>query len=255
MLRHIKRYIDRIASPNGHGLASVADPETRKLLSHIRASKLTYLSDRKLASLANTCEAIEEAALPGTFIEAGCALGGSAILIATLKSPERPFSIYDVFGMIPPPTQDDTKDVHDRYRTILEGKSVGIDGDKYCGYQENLYDVVQGNLRRFGIEPEARSVRLVKGLVQETMQIDGPVAFAHVDVDWYEPVLTCLHRIFPRLVEGGSIILDDYHDWGGCRKATDEYLRGITGEFVLDDAAGSMKITRVATQAEVRLRH
>ena len=255
MLRHIKRYISRIASPNGHGLSSITDPETRKLLSHIRASKLTYLSDKKLASLTNTCEAIEESGLPGIFIEAGCALGGSAILIATLKNPQRPFSIYDVFGMIPPPTKEDTKDVHDRYRAILEGKSIGIDGDKYYGYQENLYDVVQANLRRFGIEPEARSVRLVKGLVQETMHIDQPVAFAHVDVDWYEPVLTCLHRIFPRLVEGGSIILDDYHDWGGCRKATDEYLREITGEFVLDDAAGSMKITRVATQAEVRLRH
>ena len=65
---------------------------------------------------------------------------------------------------------------------------------------------------------------LIKGLVQDTMRIDQPVAFAHVDVDWYEPVLTCLQRVFPKLVEGGSIILDDYHDWGGCRKATDEYI-------------------------------
>ena len=255
MLRRVKRYLNRIVSPNGYALSSVTNPETRELLSRIRASKLTYLSDEKLASLANTCDAIEEEGLPGIFIEAGCALGGSAILIATLKTTERPFLVYDVFGMIPPPTKEDTQDVHDRYRTILEGKSIGIDGDQYYGYQANLYDVVQENLRRFGIEPDARSVRLIKGLVQETMHIDQPVAFAHVDVDWYEPVLTCLHRIFPRLVEGGSIILDDYHDWGGCRKATDEYLREITGEFALDDAAGSMKITRVATQAEVRLRH
>jgi asparagine synthase (glutamine-hydrolysing) len=77
------------------------------------------------------------------------------------------------------------------------------------------------------------------------MHIDQPVAFAHVDVDWYEPVSTCLERIFPRLVEGGSIILDDYHDWGGCRKAADEYLRGIAGQFALDDSAGSMKIIRM----------
>ncbi|TMJ39678.1 MAG: macrocin O-methyltransferase [Alphaproteobacteria bacterium] len=190
---------------------------------------------------------MEEARLPGIFIEAGCALGGSAILIATLKNAERPFFIYDVFGMIPPPTKEDTPDIHDRYRTIVEGKSVGIDGDKYYGYQENLYDVVQANLRSFGIDPDEQSVSLVKGLVQDTMQIDQPVAFAHVDVDWYEPVLTCLQRVFPKLVEGGSIILDDYHDWGGCRKATDEYLREVTGQFILDDKAGSMKMTRVKT--------
>lgn len=243
-VQRIRRYLNRIAGPNA--LSSV-DGGTRELVSRIRAGKLTYLSDRKLASLATTCSAIEEAALPGIFIEAGCALGGSAILIATVKSPERPFFVYDVFGMIPPPTEEDTQDVHDRYRTIADGKSVGIDGDKYYGYQENLYDVVQGNLRRFGIDPGARSVALVKGLVQDTMHIDQPVAFAHVDVDWYEPVSTCLRRVFPRLVQGGSIILDDYHDWGGCRKATDEYLREITGLFVLDDAAGSMKITRAKT--------
>lgn len=244
-VQRIKRYLNWITSPDA--LSSVGNVETRELLSRIRASKLTYLSDRKLASLANTCSTIEEAGLPGIFIEAGCALGGSAILIASLKDPRRPFFVYDVFGMIPPPTEEDTQDVHDRYRTIVEGKSVGIDGDEYYGYQANLYDVVHDNLRRFGIEPEEQSVSLIKGLVQDTMEIDAPVAFAHVDVDWYEPVLTCLERVFPKLVEGGSIILDDYHDWGGCRKATDEYLRGITGQFVLDDSAGSMKITRVRT--------
>jgi hypothetical protein len=242
-VQRIRRYLNRIASPNA--LSSIENAETRDLLKRIRASKLTYLSDRKLASLANTCSAIEDANLPGMFIEAGCALGGSAILIATVKDSKRTFFVYDVFGMIPPPTKEDTQDVHDRYQTIVEGNSVGIDGDKYYGYQENLYDVVHGNLRRFGIEPEEQSVRLIKGLVQDTMQIDEPVAFAHVDVDWYEPVMTSLQRIFPRLVEGGSIILDDYHDWGGCRKATDEYLRGVSGQFVLDDSAGSMKITRV----------
>jgi asparagine synthase (glutamine-hydrolysing) len=60
--------------------------------------------------------------------------------------------------------------------------------------------------------------------------------------------MTCLSRIFPHLTVGGSIILDDYHDWGGCRKATDEYLERISGEFSLDDSAGSMKITRTAPQ-------
>ncbi len=91
---------------------------------------------------------------------------------------------------------------------------------------------------------EEQNVLLVQGLVQETMEIEQSVALAHINVDWYEPVMTCLERIFPNLVIGGSIILDDYYDWGGCRKATDEYLRKVAGQFVLDDTAGSMKITR-----------
>ena len=246
MPQRFKRYIKRITGlRGGDGLPSGLISEGRELISRIRSRKLTYLSDKKLASLLSTCRVIEEANLPGIFLEAGCALGGSAILIATIKNFERPLFIYDVFGMIPPPTKEDTQDVHDRYRTILEGKSIGIGGDKYYGYQENLYDLVQSNLKSFGINCEGQSVSLVKGFVQDTMKIDQSVAFAHVDVDWYEPVITCLKRVFPNLVVGGSIILDDYHDWGGCRKATDEYLREVIGQFVLDDTAGSMKITRV----------
>jgi hypothetical protein len=65
------------------------------------------------------------------------------------------------------------------------------------------------------------------------------------DVDWYDSVMISLKRIFPNLVVGSSIILDDYHDWGGCRKATNEFLSQVTGQYILDDSAGSMKITKI----------
>jgi predicted O-methyltransferase YrrM len=214
---------------------SVKDLE---LVCRIRDKRLTYLSERKLASLVMTCRSIEGRNLPGIFLEAGCALGGSAILLASIKRRERLLNVYDVFGMIPPPTKDDTPDVHTRYKTIAQGKSAGIGGDRYYGYIEDLQEVVKGNLASFGIECQSNSVSLIKGLVQETLVLDGPVAFAHIDVDWYEPVKTCLERVFPRLAVGGSIVLDDYHDWGGCRKAADEYLRQIVGQFRSDDSGG-----------------
>lgn len=246
MFERINSFYTKIvkSKKKGVALSKLSDSE-RKLISTIRAKKLTYLSEKKLASLVSTCASIEEACLPGIFVEAGCALGGSSILIASLKSVGRPLFVYDVFEMIPPPTMEDTQDVHDRYRTIVEGGSEGIGGDKYYGYIDNLFEVVQSNFKSFGIDCKERSVSLVKGMVQETMKIDQPVAFAHVDVDWYEPVMTCLTRVFPNLVVGGSIILDDYHSWGGCRKATDEFLREVVGQFVLDDSAGSMKVTKV----------
>lgn len=237
----VERISDRIKVQR---LASDLTPEERERIVRIRSRKLTYLPVKKLASISKTCRSIQEANLPGIFLEAGCALGGSAILIASIKEPLRPFLVYDIFGMIPPPSNEDTADVHERYRMIAEGKAIGIRGDEYYGYQDNLYDVVQSNLKGFDIDVDAQHVKLVKGLVQETLKIDGPVAFAHVDVDWYDPVMTCLNRIFPNLVVGGSIILDDYHEWGGCRKATDEYLLKVPGQFVLDDMAGSRKVTR-----------
>ncbi len=86
---------------------------------------------------------------------------------------------------------------------------------------------------------------MIKGLVQETMNINEPVVFAHIDVDWYDSVKTCLQQIWPNLVIGGSLILDDYDCWGGRRKATDEYFRNFVGQFSMDDNFGSMKVTRI----------
>lgn len=217
----------------------------RDLIDAIRRRKLTYLSDEKLVSLLATCHSIERKGLAGIFIEAGCALGGSSALISRSKDQDRAFRIYDVFGMIPPPTDEDSQDVHDRYATILEGKSAGIGGDEYYGYKENLYETVKQNLESFGIRLDHSHVSLIKGLIQETMAIDQPVALAHIDVDWYEPVMTSLQRIFPRLVVGGSMILDDYYDWGGCRKAADEYLASVAGQYALDGSSGALKITRI----------
>ncbi len=220
-------------------------PEEKDLIGDLRSKGLTYLSERKLIGIVNSCNEIREANLPGIFVEAGCALGGTPILISKQKTKERPFQVYDVFGMIPPPTKEDTEDVHDRYQTIVEGKSEGLNGNKYYGYEENLYEKVQANLKSFGVDCQKENVSLIKGLVQDTMKINEPVAFAHIDVDWYDPVKTCLEQIFPNLVVGGCIVLDDYYDWGGCRKAADEYLRQIVGQFSLDDSYGSMKIIRV----------
>lgn len=226
---------------------SGVSPEKRQLVHDIRGQKLTYLSNKKLVSLVRCCQDIERQQLPGIYMEAGCALGGSSILIGRTKGEKRPFFIYDVFGMIPPPTTEDTPDVHTRYDLIRSGQATGIQGDKYYGYEEDLYNIVHDNLRRFGLDPQAHNILLIKGLLQETMHVAEPVALAHIDVDWYEPVKVSLERIFPHLVTGGSIILDDYHDWGGCRKATDEYLARVPGQFALDDGAGSLKITRIAT--------
>jgi len=69
------------------------------------------------------------------------------------------------------------------------------------------------------------------------------------DVDWYDPVKTCLDRIWPHLIVGGVIILDDYQDWGGCRKATDEFLLKWKDYVELSDKFGSLKITKISSES------
>jgi asparagine synthase (glutamine-hydrolysing) len=245
VLRQRKLIAELRAAIHSRGAQDDAAGEDASLIARILARRLTYLTTAKLACVARTCRAIEEQRIPGVFLEAGCALGGSAILIASIKRPERPLRVYDVFGMIPAPGPEDTPDVHERYHHIVEGLSQGIGGDRYYGYEANLFEVVKSNLRHFEIDAQARHVELIKGLVQDTLTETDPVAFAHIDLDWFDPVDVCLRRIYPRLSIGGSIVVDDYHDWGGCRRAVDAFLQEVGGTYAADDSARSLKITRL----------
>ena len=213
----------------------------------VKAARLSYLGYNKFARICQTIDQIKKAGVRGDYLEAGCALGGSSIVIGALRPAATGFRIHDVFGMIPPPSAQDTPDVIERYQTILAGKAKGLDGDPYYGYMENLRDVVTANLTRHLTPAQRQHIQLVEGLVQDTLVVDGPVAFAHIDVDWYDPVMVCLQRIVPQLSPAGAIILDDYFDWGGCRKAVDEFLASPAGKTLKVDAGlGSLRLTRIA---------
>ena len=62
-----------------------------------------------------------------------------------------------------------------------------------------------------------------------TLHPQTEIAFAHIDCDWYDPVKLCLARIVPRLSAGAYVVLDDYNDYGGCRRAVDEFLQAGPG--------------------------
>jgi len=50
------------------------------------------------------------------------------------------------------------------------------------------------------------------------------IALAHLDCDWYDPVKLYLERTAEVLSPGGLMILEDYNDYDGCRKAADKFL-------------------------------
>ncbi len=187
--------------------------------------QLTYLEKDVLIDLVKVAINNEKQQIEGIIIETGCALGGSAIALASAKSKEKCLYIYDVFGMIPPPSNNDDKDVHERYKVITSGNSLGLGDQLYYGYEHNLYDKVTQNFSRMGFEASLNNIHLIKGLYEETLIIRDPVALAHIDCDWFDSVWVCLERIEPHLVSRGTLVIDDYYAWSGCRKAVDEYFK------------------------------
>lgn len=194
------------------------------IISQVKKRNLTYLSKSALKELAEVVIANEKLGIEGHIIEAGCGSGGSAIVIASSKAIERPLYIYDVFGMIPPPSEKDEKDAHQRYEVIKSGTSKGVRSGVYYGYVNNLYEKVQNTFKEFRLDVNANSITLIRGLYVDTIRVNFPVSLAHIDCDWYESVNTCLERIWPNLVIGGTMVIDDYYTWSGCTRAVDEYF-------------------------------
>jgi len=91
-----------------------------------------------------------------------------------------------------------------------------------------------------------------KGWIPETFAglQSAAIRLAHVDVDLHKSVLDCCDFIYPRLVQGGMMVFDDYGvpSCAGARAAVDFFFRGraeapfplINGQCVVTRLAGSV---------------
>ncbi len=202
-----------------------------KLIRRVKTLKLTYLSTDALRLLALSIYAIDKKGIPGDILETGCALGGSSILIGKFKNKKRDFRIFDSFELMPEPTEKDEDDIHERFEVIKSGKSKGIDGDLYYGYEKDLLNKVKKSFELFNINIDQNNIHFIKGYYEDTLKIDKPVALAHIDCDWYDSVMVSLERITPFLSIGGILIIDDYYYYSGCKKATDDFFSDKKGQY------------------------
>jgi len=74
-------------------------------------------------------------------------------------------------------------------------------------------------------------VELIEGDITETLpkyvneHPDLRISLLNLDVDIYEPTVTILENLYPRIEKGGVLILDDYGKFPGETKAIDDYFK------------------------------
>lgn len=206
-------------------------PEAASIIKHVKNNNLTYLDNEALFALYQAVQEVETKKINGILIEAGCALGGSAIVMTAAKASTRSLVIYDTFGTIPPPSENDETDSKDRYDKIIKGEAKGLGGDAYYGYLPDLLKKVKDSFSSAKYPPEENAVVFIEGLYESTLYPQESVALAHIDCDWYDSVMVCLERITPHLQHGGILVIDDYYHWSGCKKAVDEFFKDRFNEF------------------------
>ena len=179
---------------------------------HCRSDRISkFLAHAKLYELS--------LGLPWHFAEAGVFKGASFCRfrkLGRLFHPDhtRRFVGFDMFGKFPPAEYGpDKAELERQWHT---------DGDQ---------SIAKSALQQLLIEQGlADNVDLVEGDVRESIprflaeRQQMSFAVVNIDLDLYEPTKAALEHLFPRVVRGGVVILDDYEGFPGAKRAVDEYL-------------------------------
>jgi hypothetical protein len=160
--------------------------------------------------------------LPGVFIECGLFKGASFSLFASLRellenSYSRTMVGFDTFGMYPETQFSDDNKGRQSFIELAGGQSISREQMIEVLMRKNLY----------------RNIELVEGDITKTVPMymkDHPelkISLLNLDTDIYEPAVTILEHLYPRIVNGGILILDDYGVFPGETKAVDDYFAGM----------------------------
>lgn len=187
--------------------------------------RYTVTSPERIHALIRAVEHVVENDIAGDVVECGVWRGGSmmaaALTLLRLGVKDRTLWLYDTYAGMTQPGPDDVG--YDGVPARLEFDRRRITAESSTWAAASLDDV-RASLSGTGY-PES-ALRFVLGPVERTIPATVPnsIALLRLDTDWYASTRHELQHLYPRLVSGGILIVDDYGHWRGAGKATDDYL-------------------------------
>ena len=174
------------------------------LLLRVLEASFAFVDVPRLLNLRERCLS----APPGAFVECGVAQGASLAVMAAYADGRRVWG-FDSFEAFPMLSAAD------------EGSGAELVGYSCSGDEGEL--AVVKTFAQVGVS--MTDVHLVKGWFSDTLpeNVLGPIAVLRLDADFYEATKCALDQLYPSVVRGGSVIIDDYATFTGCRRAVDEY--------------------------------
>lgn len=186
----------------------------------------TLTSVERLYALYKAVEYLVGDGIHGDFVECGVWRGGSLMMMALalqhFAAAPRQLHAFDTFEGMPPPEPRDVRHATGEAAAAALARTARSEDSAEWAWAP--VDTVRHNLARTGYPME--SVSFHRGLVEETLPAEAPerIALLRLDTDWYASTKHELVHLFPRIVPGGVLIVDDYGYFRGAREATDEYF-------------------------------
>ncbi len=170
--------------------------------------------------------------IAGDFAELGVYKGNTANILARFaRDLGRTTYLFDTFEGFDP------KDIK------------GIDGAIPLQFSDTSLEAVQDFVGK-------ENTVYVKGYFPESAsQVPDDLKFGlvHLDCDLYSPMMSALEYFYPRMVEGGFIIIHDYSSlhWDGAENAADEFFSDKPECLIpLPDSGGSAIIRKARTPSK-----
>lgn len=167
-----------------------------------------------------------QASATGDVVEFGCYAGTTSLFISrllTMQKSTREFHVYDSFEGLPEKRAEDQSRAGDQFRA----------GELAVTKKQFIL-----NYKKAGVPLP----RIHKGWFSDLTADEVPekIAFAFLDGDYYESVMTPLKLIWPRLVPGAIIVVDDYANEAlpGAAKAVDEWLLTHPAKLAVEHSLG-----------------
>ncbi len=200
-----------------------------------RCEPATMTSVERIYALYKAVEYLSQVGIAGDIVECGVWRGGSmmcaALTLLQTGDTARQLYLYDTYeGMVAPDMADiDINGLPASAQLAQESRSADSMIWAYAAL-----DVVRENMHSTGY-PESK-ITYVRGPVEDTIPKTIPkrIALLRLDTDWYSSTRHELVHLFPLLVPGGVIVIDDYGHWRGARLAVDEYFAASHVKILLN---------------------
>jgi hypothetical protein len=201
-----------------------------------RALPYTMTGPERLTAVVDAVRYVVTRDVPGAFAECGVWRGGSvlAMLLALrdLGVVDRDVHLYDTFEGMTEPGELDTSPHEPPARETWSSGGSAWGG----AFAPGVYGEAQvrATLEATGYPPER--LHIAKGPVEETLpeHAPGTLALLRLDTDWYASTRHELEHLYPRLSDGGVLIVDDFGHWDGARRAVEEYFSGQAAPLLLN---------------------
>jgi len=194
------------------------------------AGPFTMTSPERIAATIDAVAYVVRRNVPGALVECGVWRGGSVLaLIRTLQRlgvGDRDVYLFDTFEGMTKPTEADVSEFDPPALSTWEESETSGDPPWKWAFTPEVFNLEQVQEVIYSTGYPRDRLHFVVGPVETTLPARAPASIAvlRLDTDWYESTLQELTHLYPRVSDGGVLIIDDYGHWKGARQAVDDYF-------------------------------